>query len=348
MGAASKRDIAAAARQWRLSGNADDAGKPMTQHGQRERWHFHLRKLQRHPAFLFTKDSLRVARQLLPNVWRLATCRQRELPSAIIVGAQKAGTTQLYASLIRHPCCFGGVRKEIDYFSKRARWPLAWYQSRFPLASGVAQVHGLCLEASPSYLPSPNALRRMREILPSARIIVILRDPVARAFSHYQHDKSRRRESRPFADVVARAIEEHQNSVAPEFGWAHHPNAKPLLDCVARGYYALQLEALLQAYPREQVLILDSADLFADTNAVCQQVFRYLELDPIEVPTEKVYNRGYYHESIDPATAQWLREHYRPHDQLLTELVGRQFRWMTQAQPTALPRAEGSGRADAA
>ena len=299
-----------------------------TQQSASERLRFQIRKLQRHPGFLFTKDALRFTKQLVPNAWRLATYRQRRLPAVVIVGAQKAGTTQLFANLIRHPRCFGGVRKELHYFSKRAGWPRAWYQSRFPLARQVEAAGGICLEASPSYLPSPAALRRMHQLLPEAMIVVLLRDPVARAFSHYQHDKTRRRESRTFAEVVASAIAQHRGVIPAELGWAQRPEAEPLLDCVARGYYALQLEVLLACYPHEQVVILDSADLFADTNAVCRQMFERLGVEPIEIPSEKIYNRGYYRETIDPATAERLRDHYRAHDQLLVELLGKQFRWM--------------------
>jgi hypothetical protein len=223
----------------------------------------------------------------------------------------------------------------LHYFSKRAGWPRAWYQSRFPLAEQVDAVGGICLEASPSYLPSPQALRRMYELLPDATVIVLLRDPVARAFSHYQHDKTRRRESRSFADVVASAIANHRGAISADFGWAQRHDAKPLLDCVARGYYALQLEALLQCYPREQVVILDSAVLFADTSGVCNSLFERLGLEPIEIRSEKIFNRGYYRETIDPMTADRLRDHYRPHNQLLVELLGQKLAWMTAQSAVA-------------
>jgi hypothetical protein len=186
----------------------------------------------------------------------------------------------------------------------------------------------------------------MREVLPAAKVIVLLRDPVARAFSHYQHNWSRRLESRSFAQVVRDAIAQH--AATPDRGWATRADAQPLLDYVARGYYALQIEALWQLYPREQVLILDSADLFDDTNAVCQQVFAFLGLEPYDVRPKKIYNRGYYREVIDPATAQLLREHYRPHDQLLIELMGRRFRWMESAGAAARHTNAGIGNSEAA
>lgn len=298
-----------------------------TRGSERDQLHFALRKVQRHPAFLATKDSLRFARQLVPNIWRLATYRRRALPSIVIVGAQKAGTTQLYANLVRHPQLFGGTRKELHYFSKHSRWPRAWYQSRFPLQSHLDSVSGICLEASPSYMPSAKAIRRMHVLLPNSLVIAVLRDPVARAFSHYQHEKTRRRETRSFPIAVDESLQQNSR-FTPEFGGATSAGDQPLTNYVARGYYALQLESIFEFYPRERVVIIDSADLFADTNAVCQAIFKRIGLDPIEIRSEKIYNRGYYRETIDPVAAQRLREHYLPYDELLCELLGRRFGWM--------------------
>jgi hypothetical protein len=245
------------------------------------------------------------------------------------VGAAKAGTTQLFAYMLRHPRCFGPVHKEIHYFSYWHDRGLPWYRAQFPLRQRVERVRGICLEASPSYLPTPDALHRMREALPNAAVIAILRDPVARAFSHYQHQRTRRREGRTFDEIVAASIRGLP---------AESPESAMEIKYVANGYYARHLETLFQIYPREQVLILDSDDLFADTNRVCQQVFAFLGLEPRDVQPDKIYNRGFYRETMDEATRKLLREHYRPYDERLVQLTGRRFRWMdTESGRTIRP-----------
>ncbi len=284
------------------------------------------RKLQRHPAFRSWKRPLRAAKSSLPNAWRLATQRIRHLPTAVIVGAQKAGTTQLYAYLTTHPRCFTAAEKEVDFFSKHAERSIEWYRSRFPLRRNVAARQGQVLEASPSYLPTPEAMRRMKTTLPEARVIVLLRDPVSRAFSHYQHYKTRHLETRSFAAAVDDEL--RQNATPPERGIALRHGARPMLGYVARGYYALQLELLLSLYSRERVLVMDSAELFTDTNAACQRVFGFLGLECYDIRPGKVFNRGYYQERIDPRITDRLREHYRPYDELLRELLGVRFSWM--------------------
>jgi hypothetical protein len=287
---------------------------------------YYARKLQRHPAFGSLKKPINAAKSAMSHSFRMATQRFRHLPTAVIVGAAKAGTTQLHAHLIKHPRCFSGAEKEVRYFSKYADRTVEWYRSRFPWRFQVERRKGHVVDSSPSYLPSPRALRRMKEVLPDARIIAILRDPTARAFSHYQHHKTRHREPRSFEEAIA--VELRQNVFPPRRGTALGLDARPMNDYVARGYYALQLELLFTLYPRERVLVLDSADLFADTGATCQQVFSFLGVEAWEVHPEKIYNRGYYRETIDPHVAERLRQHYRPYDELLCEIVARPFSWM--------------------
>ncbi len=161
-------------------------------------------------------------------------------------------------------------------------------------------------------------------------MIVLLRDPVSRAFSHYQHRKTRHLETRSFADAVADELQ--QNAFPPDRGVALRPNAPAMLGYVARGYYALQLELLLKVYARNKVLFMDSAALFEDTNAACERVFNFLGLDSFDVEPTKIYNRGYYQETIDPRVAAELRAHYLPYDELLSEFLEQRFTWMARAQ----------------
>src|SRR6476619_37478 len=175
-----------------------------------------LRRVKRHPAFRVSKWPFAVVKYPLMIVLRLATNGARHLPTTLIVGAQKAGTTQLYAYMVKHPRCYGAAEKEVDYFSKRPDRSVAWYRSRFPLRRRVVRRTGHVIEASPSYLPTPSALRQMKKVLPGARVIVLLRDPVSRAFSHYQHKKTRHVETRSFAEVVEDEI--RANEFPARFG----------------------------------------------------------------------------------------------------------------------------------
>jgi hypothetical protein len=288
-----------------------------------------LRRVKRHPAFRVWKLPFDLVKEAPSSAWRMASQRYRNLPTTVIVGAQKAGTTQLYAYMVKHPRCWEAAEKEVDYFSKRPHRSVRWYRSRFPMRWRVAWRQGHVLEASPSYLPTPSALRKMHKVLPNARVIVLLRDPVSRAFSHYQHKKTRHLEARRFEQVVDDEI--RNNSFPAKRGIALADDAKPMLGYVARGYYALQLELLFKLYRKNRVLVMDSASLFDDTAAACNRVFDYMGLEDFDVEPGKVYNRGFYKEKIDPRVADQLREHYRPYDAMLAEMFDQPFRWIAQA-----------------
>ena len=133
---------------------------------------------------------------------RKATSGMRALPDFIIAGAQKCGTSSMHQYLTQHPRLLAGSIKEIHFFDggldpvwdKYAEGE-ALYRSYFPLRSTVRQKRALCFEASPDYMFNPAAAERMARMVPDAKIVVLLRDPVERAISHYFHELRRGRES---------------------------------------------------------------------------------------------------------------------------------------------------------
>jgi hypothetical protein len=290
---------------------------------------YYTRTFKRHPAFRQLKRPFDAAKHAVPSAWRRATRGMRVLPSAVIVGAQKAGTTQLFAHLLTHPRVMPGVRKEIDYFSRNAEKSVEWYRSQFPLRATVSKRRAHVIDGSPSYMAIPQALRQMHDVLPEARVIVILRDPVSRAFSHYQHRKTRRLEMRSFEEAVEDEL--RTNEYLPTRGAALSADAPKMWEYVARGYYALQLELLLSLYPSDRVLVIDSAELFADTSGTCNLVFDFLGIEHCHVQVDKVYNKGYYREQVEPRVMERLRAHYRPYNLMLQSLLGQQFSWMKNA-----------------
>jgi hypothetical protein len=290
------------------------------------------RQWRQSQAGQIAKQTLTAAKDFLPSTWRFATSPLRHLPTVVIVGAKRAGTRRLYTHLLKHPRCFGASQKEIDYFSEHSDRGIAWYRARFPWRRRVLRTEGHVLEVSPSYLPTPSALRRMKAILPKARIIVIARDPIARAFAHYQHEKVRYSESRRFEDAVADELRTSQ--IHAQRGAALAPDTPPMLGYVSRGYYALQLELLFKVYPRNKVLLVDNANVTNDLAATCNRVFDFMGLDAFDVqpkPTEESHNA----ESLCPRVAAMLRDHFRPHDLLLADIAGQRFSWMSSRAEAA-------------
>lgn len=211
----------------------------------------------------------------------------RVLPDFLVIGAQRSGTSSLYRYLSQHPDVVASVRKEVEYFSSYPQRPLRWYRAHFPL-QWRSRVHAWrtgrplqSFEATPDYLFHPDAPHRVRAVLPDVRCVVLLRDPVERAWSHYRHMRRLGLEPMTFAEALAAEhdrIDADLDRSRKDPG--HRPVAALRYSYVARGRYAEQLERWFSVVPPERVLVVDSARFFSDPTAVVREVWDFLGLRP--------------------------------------------------------------------
>jgi hypothetical protein len=124
------------------------------------------------------------------------------LPDFVIIGAHKCGTTSLYHSLTRHPHVEGAATKELEFFNRHFDKGIEWYRRCFPRPRWKDGRRSITGEATPYYLFHPHAAKRMAEVVPRARMIVLLRNPVDRAYSHYHHRTRLGRETRSFEEAI--------------------------------------------------------------------------------------------------------------------------------------------------
>lgn len=270
-------------------------------------------------------------RYSLPIIRRI-TAPWRVLPDFVIIGAQKAGTTTLYDNLVKHPAVHSCDIKEVHFFDSNWGKGENWYRAHFATQrekTGAQARRELWItgEGSPYYLFHPLVAGRMKQVCPQARFIVILRDPVERTYSHYQHEKRKGREPLSFQDALA---DEEQRlageanriiSGAADTSFPHqHYSYK------ARGHYAEQLEEWFRHFPREQFLILESTVLNEDFSGVFRQVHKFLGVEPQELPLPKRSNVGTY-ETMDARIKAELSAYFAPHNQRLYKLLGRELDW---------------------
>jgi len=260
--------------------------------------------------------------------YRRLTGSRRSLPDFIIIGGQRCGSTSLYNLLIQHPRIAPAFRKEVQYFSLRASRSLDWYRSHFPLArgdgDGQPSVSG---EATPYYLFHPAVPKRIHDVLPDVRLIAVLREPVARAYSHYQHEVRSGYEDQSFEDAVRleperlRGERERLLRDPRYYSFEHHRHSY-----LARGAYAEQLEEWLRHFSPEQILVMDSREMFEQPGAVSNRVFRFLDLPDFDVPDRRARNAAEY-DGMDPSIRAPLIAHFEPRNRALFELLGQRFDW---------------------
>ena len=181
-------------------------------------------------------------------------------PTFLIVGAQKAATTSLFMYLCQHPMVLPPVRKEVHYFDISARMPPDWYLAHFPLARGGASgstwISG---EATPYYMFHPVAPSRIARQFPRMKIIVILRDPVARALSHYHHEVRLRRETLPLLEALqaeARRLAGEEQKLVSDDAYTSFNHQR--YSYFARGLYVDQIKRLEAFFPKDQIFITEA------------------------------------------------------------------------------------------
>lgn len=299
------------------------------------------------------------------------------LPDFFVLGVAKGGTTSLHDYLRQHPRLFLPYVKELNFFddeADRMAARLDRYRQRFAAAGDR-----LAGEATPSYFRHADPVAdRMRSLYGTAapRFLLLLRDPVERAYSHYLHNVSEGRESRSFADALAA---DRADPNARQQAWTGY---------FTDGVYADTLAQWFESFFRERFLILQSADLAHETDATLRRIFRFLEVDPdAKIDTDRWLNRTGERQSrllgtllsmlpsdapsvlqrwipnslrrrveqfirrrstgaasdrptLDPALEQRLRRRYAPHVRRLEELIGQDLSvWKpsSSASPASSP-----------
>ena len=242
------------------------------------------------------------ASSLVDDGWRRITSASRVLPDFVIVGAQKAGTTSLYNYLGQNPAVVPLRWKEVHYFDNHLARGSAWYRSRFATTREMTAVaaragaHAQTGEATPFYMFHPLAPQRMRELIPEARLVMVLREPAERAYSHYQHERRKGVESLDFDAAIAAEAGRLERELA-ERGVAAFDDSRSHqrhASYCARGQYAGQLARVLEHYPRDRVLVLFSDDLFADPQRTYDQACEFLGLPLGRLRSVRAHNQGGY------------------------------------------------------
>ena len=183
------------------------------------------------------------------------------LPDFIMIGASKAGTTSMHYYLGQHPEISMSYPKETNFFTREDYLEpdaLAWYSSCFE------DVPGLRGDASPKYAHFPTIAHvpeRIASLVPQAKLIFLVRDPIERAESHYYHNYFNRSESRDIDQVFA----ELQDDDYP---------------LVVASKYGMQLEQYLPHFPMSQIMIVDNNDLRKARDETMSSVFAFLGVDP--------------------------------------------------------------------
>lgn len=281
--------------------------------------------------------AVKRAAQTLSVVAGRLTSPARVLPGFLITGGQRCGTTSMYRALSAHPAVLKPVlHKGVHYFDTGYDRGPAWYRGHFPTLVTARRVERrvgvrpMAFESAPYYLCHPLAAERIARDLPGVRLIILLRDPVERAYSAHAHELARGFETETSFE---RALELEPERLAGEVAkiianpsynshsHQHHAYAD-------RGHYADYLERLEKLFGRDRLHVVDSHEFFADPGPVYDGVIDFLGLPRLGHPPFKRHNARERTPLSDALRAR-LTDHFEPYDARLAEWLGRPPSWRT-------------------
>lgn len=246
-----------------------------------------------------------------------------QTPNAIIIGAQKAGTTTLFDMLGQHPDVVLANFKEVHYFDVNYAKGMAWYKRNFPPQEGK-----VVLEASPYYLAHPAVPQRIYDNLPDCKIIVILRHPALRAYSHFKHEQRRGFETAAsFQEAMAleaKRIEGAEaglesGSIDKHFGHQHY-------SYLTRGLYFKQICRWLGLFPKKQMFFTSLEELIASPGPTMEKLSSFLGLSEFSYTLE-ASNPGGGKADLEEDVRERLRAYYQHDTNQLIEHFGIGHGW---------------------
>lgn len=272
------------------------------------------------------------------RTYGMATGDLRPLPDFLVVGAKRGGTTSLWRYLCEHD----GVLtlfprpekiKGLYFFDENFGRGERWYRSHFPtgpVRSRAARKLGhpvVAGEATPYYLYHPLAPLRARRVVPDALIIVSLRDPVERAFSHYKERRSNGTEPLSFAEAIAAEpdrLEGEERRILADDGYVSFAHRH--MSYVDQGRYAPMLKRWFDAFGRDRVQVEISEEMYADPQAAVDRVTERLGLPPRTLDHPEAYN-GEPDRGFDLDLRARLTEQLAPDIAAVEALLGRPVPW---------------------
>lgn len=278
--------------------------------------------------------------QKLTNVFKLK-------PQFLIVGAQKAGTTSLFKYLAQHPAIQAPENKEIGFFCWDKSYALGtdWYNSQFPYAVPFFNKK-ITYEATTEYLVMPSVPERIAKYNKNMKIVVLVRDPIERAYSQYQmyvrkkelqktvgapthrHDT----DAAVFLDSLKfeGKMPTFEQAIMPEYELLTQKNETIVPAYLYQGFYAQHLNNYLRFFDKKQIFVIENKELENNTLEVLKKLFFFLELptQSIEYINVQKFNAGTYKMDISSALYSKLKDLYTPHNELLFEMIGKKFDWL--------------------
>lgn len=270
--------------------------------------------------------------------FRAVTSNIRKLPDFLIIGAAKCGTTSLYSFLTQHFQIAPARRKEIYFFDRNYEKGLWWYRAHFPVffqkqkSNRAINNELITGEATPCYLFHPHAPKRVLSVIPNVKLIIMLRNPIERAFSNYNMNVRKGYEQLSFEEAIEKEEERLSGRLDKmlkdekyqSFNRQHY-------SYLARGIYVDQLKNWMDKFSENQFLILSSKEFHKNIENCLNKIFDFLNISKAgSMPSDFIRHNYAPYPKIAENTRRQLAKYFEPHNQRLYDFLGIDFEWNTR------------------
>lgn len=257
------------------------------------------------------------------------------MPDYCIIGFPKCGTTSLHEYLNKHPDVYLPIGKEIDFFDRLYSRGQNWYKAAFPLTLKKFYIQKmkkrifLTGEATPRYIYHPYALERIKKLKPNMKLIILIRNPVDRAFSHYKMNKNNDYEYLDFENALDEEKErikgryEKMQKDQKYYSWNYD-----LYAYIELGQYYEKIKKCFELFDQKQVMIIQSEEFQKNTSDIYKQVLKFLELPKHELSEYKFFKKKNYEgEKMSLEIRKRLEQYFKPYNEKLSKLIEQDIEW---------------------
>ena len=250
-------------------------------------------------------------------------------PDFLIIGAVRCGTTSLYYDICEHSCVLPAAYDEIGFFDSNYELGFNWYKSMFPTKFQRKKIESktnICItgEDTPFYFWSKKAAERIKEDFPKIKLIILLRNPIDRAYSNYHLGIRLGSESLSFEDSIKKEMEllEKNNDIESN---GIEKFLRPR-SYIAKGLYYNQIRKWFELFSKDQILVINTENLSNKPSQTLEKVFEFLGLPNQSIKNlqnRKVAN----YKPMNEDARKFLKNFFKSHNEKLYKVLGKKFDW---------------------
>ena len=269
--------------------------------------------------------------QLFKRNYYAITSPIRVLPDFLIIGAKRCGTTSLFHHLPEHPSIAKSHHDNIGFFNDNFHLGVNWYRSFFSTISykkKMQKKYGkfLSFDVTTRYMESRRTAENVKKIKPEIKIIIMLRNPIDRAYSQFNVSVRDRTENREFQDAISQEINMLEQEFRDKDDTKLHEFSNDDRHYIKKSLYAMQLKPWFELFPRNNILVLSTEEFKKDDSLTYKQIFNFLNIPKFSIKGKKLMEKGNY-SPMKKDTREILSDYFKDHNEELFKLIEKKYEW---------------------